>query len=148
MSQQAGPQGPTGQESPTRSMSDRSGSGGGRKSANRGESGCDSSANNGYDNSAKRLNYSAREAGQHPSGPLPSICTTGNERDESSHYHPYMNRKGDGLLSTAEPLSPGNNRASKMSNNSLSPKSPQLMDSDSDDVGDSDHNSHPTGKIL
>jgi hypothetical protein len=59
-----------------------------------------------------------------------------------------MNRKSDGLLSTAEPPSPPNNRASKMSNNSLSPKSPQLMDSDSDDVGDSDHNSHPTGKKI
>lgn len=144
MNQPAGPQGPTGQESPPRSMSDRSGSGG-SKSANKGESGCDSSGNNGYEN--KRLTYPNREAGQHPAGPLSAVCPTGNS-DESSHYHAFINRKSDGLLGSGEPLSPRANGGSKLSNNSLSPKSPQMMDSDSDDVGDSDHNSHPAGNHL
>lgn len=144
MSQQTGSQGPTGQESPSRSMSDRSGSGG--KSANRGDSVCESSANNGYESGVKRLNFAGREAGQHPPGSLSSNCTTANERDESSHYHSFMNRKGEGLLVPVDPVSPGTNRASKMSNNSMSPKSPLLMDSDSEDAGDSDNHSHPTGR--
>lgn len=142
MSQQTGSQGPTGQESPSRSMSDRSGSGG--KSANRGDSVCESSANNGYESGVKRLNFAGREAGQHPPGSLSSNCTAANERDESSHYHSFMNRKGEGLLVPVDPVSPGTNRASKMSNNSMSPKSPLLMDSDSEDAGDSDNHSHPT----
>ncbi len=143
MSQSAASQGPAGQESPPRSVSDRSGSGGG-KSTNKEESGCESSRNNGYDN--KR--YPNREAGQHPSGPLPQTGPTGNG-DESSHYHSFINRKADGIMDAGDrpqSLSPSPNGAtSKLSNNSLSPKSQQLMDSDSDDVGDSDHNSHPTG---
>lgn len=142
---QPGQQGQTGQESPPRSMSDRSGSGG-SKSANKGESGCESSVN--YDNNKRLNNYPTREASQHPTGPLSAICPAGNNGEESSHYHSFINRKADGLLATAESLSPGANGGSnKLSNNSLSPKSPQLMDSDSDDVGDSDHNSHPAGKI-
>ena len=143
MSQSAGSQGPAGQESPPRSMSDRSGSGGGGKSANKEES--DSSRNNGYENK-RLLNYpNNREAGQLPSGAaLPPICPTGNN-DESSHYHSYLNRKSDAMMDAGDrpqSLSPGANGTSKLSNNSLSPKSQQLMDSDSDD---SDHNSHPTG---
>lgn len=146
ISQPAGSQGPTGQESPSRSMSERSGSGG--KSANRGESVCESSANNGYESNIKRSNFSARETGQHPTRSLSSNRTTVNERDESSHYHSFMNRKSDGSLGPVEPVSPGTNRASKMSDSSLSPKSTPLMDSDSDDAGDSDNLSHPTGMSL
>lgn len=141
---QSGPQTSSGQESPTRSMSERSGSGGG-KSANKGESGCDSSASNGYDG-GKRGNY---QTGQHPQGALPPHCTSGNSDVESSHYRSFINRKSDGMLGSGEPLSPGPNGASKLAG-SMSPKSPQLMDSDSDDVGcgDSDHNSHPTGMFC
>ena len=146
MSQPVGSQGPTDEESPPRSMSDRSGSGGGKSTTNKEESGCESSRNNGYEN--KRLNYQSRETGQLASGP--PICPSGNS-DEPSHYHSYNNRKADGMMTDTgdrpQSLSPGANGTSKLSNNSLSPKSQQLMDSDSDDVGDSDHNSHPTGTL-
>lgn len=134
MSQQSGQQDPSGQESPPRSMSDRSGS----KSANNKSAESDTSVNNGYD--SRRLNY--RESGQHG----PSMTPSNGE--ESSNYHSYINRKADGFLAAGEALSPDAKGGSKLSNHSLSPKSPQMMESDSDEIGDSDQHSHQAGTLI